>query len=119
MSKLKIAEILAQDGSLTTEVSIPSLDVRMVKSFGSYNGSTNAINGGYKFASLVDNGTGNHTINLGITLSLNGSGVVFTGGSAGEIVGTIQSATELSIITNNSSGTPQDFVTVFFGVFEN
>jgi hypothetical protein len=65
MSTIKVGTLLAADGSTTTQPSIPALDQRMAHSFITFQGTdTVAILASYNVSSLVDNSTGQYTVNF-------------------------------------------------------
>tara|TARA_R110001632_G_scaffold121733_1_gene234394 strand:+ start:389 stop:760 length:372 start_codon:yes stop_codon:yes gene_type:complete len=65
MSTIKANTLLHSDGSTTTQPSIPALDKRMAHSFITFQGTdTVAILASYNVSSLVDNGTGQYTVNF-------------------------------------------------------
>tara|TARA_B100000035_G_scaffold264083_1_gene236019 strand:- start:238 stop:618 length:381 start_codon:yes stop_codon:yes gene_type:complete len=69
MSVVKANKIVHNSGSETTEIDIPSLDQRMAKVLLNYNGSAGSIRHSYNISSVVDNGTGDYTVNFASALA--------------------------------------------------
>ena len=70
MSTIKVDELLAADGTLTTEVSIPSLDTRFCTAWVNFNGvGTVAIRDSYNVSSITDLGNGLYVLNYATPLA--------------------------------------------------
>jgi hypothetical protein len=70
MSTLKVSEILHQDGTTTSEPSIPALDGRFAQAWVNFNGSgTVEIRDSYNISSITDNGRGNYTLTFNTAMN--------------------------------------------------
>lgn len=108
--RLNVDEIRTQNGSLTDEVSIPSLEPRFADAFANVSGTgTPSFNNQFGFSTVTRVSTGNYLVTASSALPANSSAVVTPRvGSARNAVVTAISTTQFSVFTHTLAGTAQD-----------
>ena len=80
--EFRVGTILAEDGTTTTEPSIPALDQRMAKAWVNFDGTGSVtIRDSYNVSSVTDEGTGEYTINFATAMTNVNYGIA---GAAGD-----------------------------------